>query len=556
MILFFWPRIKRIKTGKNICIIPRKSVADINFLGFFMNRIFYGILGLIIFSLPTVVSAAGGHSHDHSGGKAVYDEHCAHCHGYEGDGQGYAFENAFPKPRDFTSGLFKIRTTPTGEEPTQDDLFNIISRGMPGTTMPEWATVLNEQQRRDVAAYVEQFYKSEDEEEETDEEEATGEEEADEEEAEEEAEEEEEEEDVPVVPLVIPKAPASTPESIARGKELTLKVECDKCHGKEGRADGPSALDQKDDWNQLPMRPADWTAPWRFRGGNRPQDIFRTVRTGLNGTGMPSFAEDLTLDETWDVVNYVRSLAPETEPEVKRTLVSKKVEGELLLEMDNGQWESAQKFYVPFSGQVILNERLFQPAVLSLRFSSIYNETEIAFRIQWNDPTSKAHKEFGGGDEMILQFPAKFKEGERALPYFLMGQPGKSVNLWAWSDAYGKVVDAKASRLGDWAVREDRPLESNISYKNGQYTLIITRVRVNDQKGSVQFPADRIVVPLAFSAVDGSSGEGGSKRGVTTWYNLLLEQPVGNNTIYVPVIIFLLILGLQVLLMIRIRNKL
>ena len=104
-------------------------------------------------------------------------------------------------------------------------------------------------------------------------------------------------------------------------------------------------------------------------------------------------------------------------------------------------------------------------------------------------------------------------------------------------------------------VREDRPLASIISYKNGQYTLMIKRERVNDQKGSVQFPADRIVVPLAFSAVDGSSGEGGSKRGVTTWYNLLLEQPVGNNIIYVPIIIFLLILGLEVLLMVRTRRS-
>ncbi|MDP6654903.1 MAG: c-type cytochrome [SAR324 cluster bacterium] len=504
-----------------------------------MKWIFCGLLGLMVSAFTGI---ALGESQDFAAGKTVYDENCAHCHGYEGDGQGYAFEYVFPKPRDFTSGMFKIRTTETGEEPTQKDLFQIISRGMPGSTMPEWESVLNEQQLHAVAAYVEQFYKTD---EDTEEEEYT----------EEEADEEADEEDEPVVPLVIPKAPDSSPESIARGKELTLKVECDKCHGKEGRGDGPSAMELKDDWNQIPMHPADWTAPWRFRGGNRAEDIFRTIRTGLNGTPMPTFAEDLTVDETWDVVHYVRSLASVNEPEVKRTLVSKKVEGVLSLEMENGQWETAQIFYVPFSGQVILKERLFQPTVHSLRFSSIYNETEIAFRIQWNDPTSKAHKEFGGGDEMILQFPAKLKEGERAIPHFLMGQPGKSVNLWLWSDAYGKVVDAKASRLGDWMVREDRPLASIIRYKNGQYTLMIKRERVNDQKGSVQFPADRIVVPLAFSAVDGSSGEGGSKRGVTTWYNLLLEQPVGNNIIYVPIIIFLLILGLEVLLMVRTRRS-
>ena len=536
-----------------------------------MNRAYCGLFGLFLLSFPLVLFAAG-ESQDFATGKTVYEENCAHCHGYEGDGQGYAFENVFPKPRDFTSGMFKIRTTATGEEPTQKDLLQIISRGMPGSTMPEWESILNEEQLYAVTAYVEKFYKAEDEEsddeedsdedDETDSEEAADDDEAEEEEEvddedddEDDEDDDEDDEEEVLAPLVIPPAPDSSTESIARGKELTLKVECDKCHGKAGRGDGPSAMELKDDWNQHPMRPADWTAPWRFRGGNRAEDIFRTVRTGLNGTPMPSFAEELTVEQTWDVVSYVRSLAPEKEPDVKRTLVSKKVEGVLSLEMEHSQWASAQIFYVPFSGQVILKERLFQPAVHSLRFSSIYNETEIAFRIQWNDPTSKAHQEFGGGDEMILQFPAKHKEGERALPYFLMGQPGKSVNLWVWSDAYGKVVDAKASRLGDWMVREERLLNSKISYKNGQYTLLIKRDRVNDQKGSIQFPADRIVVPLAFSAVEGSSPEGGSKRGVTTWYNLLLEQPVGNNIIYVPVIIFLLILGLEVLLMLRTRRR-
>ena len=63
-------------------------------------------------------------------GKGTYDTHCAQCHGYEGDGKGYAFDNVFPKPRDFTSGMFKIRMTPTGEEPLLDDLYHIISRGI------------------------------------------------------------------------------------------------------------------------------------------------------------------------------------------------------------------------------------------------------------------------------------------------------------------------------------------------------------------------------------------------------------------------------------------
>ncbi|MBI12421.1 MAG: hypothetical protein CL934_05425, partial [Deltaproteobacteria bacterium] len=373
---------------------------------------------------------------------------------------------------------------------------------------------------------------------------------------EEDEEDEEGEEDEAIIgPLLIPESPPSTPESIALGRELTLKVECDKCHGKEGRADGPSALELKDDWNEMPIRPADWTVPWRFGGGNQPEDLFRTVRTGLNGTPMPSFAEDLSEEETWNVVHYIRSLAQGTEPEVKRTLVSTKTESPLTLEFDDSRWDSAREFYVPFSGQLVLQERLFQPAVHSMRFKSLYSETEIAFRIQWNDPSSSEHKEFGGKDEMTIQFPAQYRDGEREIPYFLMGRPGRSVNLWLWSDEQGKTIDAKASRLGEWTLQEEQSLQSSIRHINGQYTLIIKRERVNGHKGSIQFHPQRTIIPLAFSAVEGSSSEGGTRRGVTTWYKLLLEQPVGMQVYVVPVILFMIILGLEVLLMIHLRRK-
>ncbi|MDP6764758.1 MAG: c-type cytochrome, partial [SAR324 cluster bacterium] len=80
-----------------------------------MRYLFIGLLGWLMLGLPEISCAE---QKEHSKGRAVYEDNCAHCHGYEGDGQGYAFENVFPKPRDFTYGMFKIRTTPTGEEPT------------------------------------------------------------------------------------------------------------------------------------------------------------------------------------------------------------------------------------------------------------------------------------------------------------------------------------------------------------------------------------------------------------------------------------------------------
>jgi len=51
-------------------------------------------------------------SHAAEGGKAVYGQHCAACHGVNGAGDGPAAVWLYPKPRHFNSGLFKIKSTP------------------------------------------------------------------------------------------------------------------------------------------------------------------------------------------------------------------------------------------------------------------------------------------------------------------------------------------------------------------------------------------------------------------------------------------------------------
>jgi len=86
-------------------------------------------------------------------GKAVYEQHCAACHGLIGDGHGPASVWLSPKPRNFNLGLFKIQSTPFGSLPTDDDLFQTITRGMPGRSMPSFV-YLGEKERREVVQYV------------------------------------------------------------------------------------------------------------------------------------------------------------------------------------------------------------------------------------------------------------------------------------------------------------------------------------------------------------------------------------------------------------------
>ncbi|PYO13356.1 MAG: hypothetical protein DMD75_05865, partial [Candidatus Rokuibacteriota bacterium] len=95
------------------------------------------VVALLVIGIPSLVAAQAG---DATAGKAVYELKCMGCHGDKGDGKGPAAELLMPGPRDFTSGIYKIRTT-ANKVPTDQDLFRIITDGMPGTSMPSWAVL-------------------------------------------------------------------------------------------------------------------------------------------------------------------------------------------------------------------------------------------------------------------------------------------------------------------------------------------------------------------------------------------------------------------------------
>ena len=99
-----------------------------------------------------------------------------------------------------------------------------------------------------------------------------------------------------------------TPERLARGKQLYADAECLACHGATGRGDGPSAPTLKDG-HELPIVATDLTRPTRFKNGRRPEDVYRTLVTGLAGTPMPSYADSLEPEQAWDLVFYVLSLS-------------------------------------------------------------------------------------------------------------------------------------------------------------------------------------------------------------------------------------------------------
>jgi mono/diheme cytochrome c family protein len=109
------------------------------------------VVGLLLFGASL---AAAQQPHP---GKAPYDKWCAACHGYDGAGDGDAAAYMLPRPRDFTRGIYQIRTTETGQLPTDADLRHVIDYGMPGTTMPGWRRLLSTSARNALVDYIKTF---------------------------------------------------------------------------------------------------------------------------------------------------------------------------------------------------------------------------------------------------------------------------------------------------------------------------------------------------------------------------------------------------------------
>ena len=471
----------------------------------------------IVAALMLLGGAAPAFAQDANAGKAVYERKCLLCHGEKGDGKGASAELLVPKPRDFTKGLYKIRST-ANKTPSDQDLFRIITDGMPGTSMPSWA-VLPDKDRHNLVAYLKTFAP----------------------EAFKEA----------PKKLELPKEVASSEASIKRGQEMFEAIECHKCHGTEGRGDGPSRPELKDEWGQ-PIAPANLTKRWNFRGGRSRTEIATRLANGVLGTPMPAFLEAVEKPEDiWHLTNYIVSLGPDSPQPA--TLVTVAAVRETIPDDPGAEfWKKLAPNNILLEGQVIVDPRNFNPSIDLVGVRAVYNDKEIAFHLTWDDPAeNKGDGKATFPDAISLQFAPQQPTGTER-PYFLMGDATDGVYLLRWEQGKG-VMEVSAHGPTKLAPIQGGEAAGKAVFKNGQYTLVMKRALAATGTERPSFRPG-VFTPVAFQAWDGGAGETGPRMSLTSWYYLRLEEPQSNRRFVVPPLVALLT-GVAMALIVRTARR-
>ncbi|MCC6888043.1 MAG: hypothetical protein IT536_05850 [Hyphomicrobiales bacterium] len=277
-------------------------------------------------------------------------------------------------------------------------------------------------------------------------------------------------------------------------------------------------------------------------------------------------------------------------------------------------WRDADVLDVPLAPQAVVKPRLMQAAIKVVTVRALYDAERLALLLTWRDASRDV--QIGGTgafrDAVAIEFPGDPAAG---IPYFAMGEPEKPVVIYQWKGDWqftqerdeeglypGMAVDwypyssaapgsiatvadygdggnrafatswHAGNPLGDRELQRRSPVEKleaegfgtlsslpadrqdgrgTAAWKDGIWSLVLTIPRAQDR---FRFQPG-MTVPIAFAAWDGASRERGAEKGVSTWYFLSLEKPVGALAYISPLLAFVGAMAVQVWGLHRLRRR-
>jgi mono/diheme cytochrome c family protein len=488
-------------------------------------------------------------------GKQIYSQQCSACHGVAGRGDGEAAYLLYPKPRDLVAAKYRMVST-WERVPTDQDLFDTITRGMPGSAMPSWGH-LPAEQRWALVYYVKSLA----------------------------------EKPLEIKPQKNPnpdgsggqgviQPPKALPfDAAAKARALELyKDACASCHGANGRGDGG---EKQVDEEGFPTRPRDLTAGV-FKGSPDPVSLYRHIIAGIPGSPMP-MSDWAWGNDAWHLVNYVRSLSSDTQRErveMKKFAIQAARVKTLPDHPESGVWRLAPPVNLHM---MPLWWRTNRPEEVTVR--AVHDGKELAILMVWQDDTN---------DQAALR-PQDFRDAAGVQfsltadpPFFAMGEKAAPVNIWMWKserqadlevayqdlegaypnlgiDSYpnlmrsaveqpfrhaltlqsdptfvtgwgaGNIVsdpqrrspveDLTARGFGTLQARPrvDQKVDARGVYGSGSYRVMFRRSLNPTGQGAVALQPGS-TVPVGFAVWNGSAGDRDGKKSVTIWQELKIAK--------------------------------
>ena len=505
-----------------------------------------------LFIILMILQAFSINGNEDSGEK-LYQEYCASCHGISGNGNGELAYLVYPKPRDFTSGKFKIKSPSPGFPPTDNDIIKTIKYGMPGTAMPSFS-FLKENEIIQLVDIVKEFSTMDNRD---------------------------------VKPINIPKELPSTDDLIALGKSIYTEVGCNMCHGNTGKGDGPSSQKLTDSQG-YPIVPKDFTSGV-YLGGGTNQDLYMRLVGGIDGTPMPSYGNLADLlgkpkeEENklaWALVYYVKSLETPKDKNnnlllnngiIKAVNVGRWKKSDEMLDGFSDLWKKTKTYSVPLS-------RLWQSDNINYQIvdiQSIYNSNYIAIKMEWEDYSEDRglYRIQDFQDGVAIQFSIDGTKG-----FHGMGSKDHPTDIWFWKAEWqmranentdSDIVLAYADRVSDSDVDTYPTLMNDVSYLSGRdagninseagktssvenvtavgpqtvttlsyneqkvmgngtwngkkWQVVFVRQLKSDSKRKVKFEKGGSI-PIALAIWNGSEKDRNGQKMVSTWYDLELKD--------------------------------
>ncbi len=494
-------------------------------------------------------------------GQALYAQHCAACHGLKGDGQGVAAAFLYPKPRSFRGGKYRLVST-NNSIPTRDDLNAVLLRGMPGSSMPSWAHLTQDERNllldellRLTTDGARELYiqKLKTQDQLTDEE------------IKDPSVQEEivtfaRQRIIPGDKVEVPELAPSDASAIARGKAVYARQSCHSCHGVEAKGDG---IQKMLDDEGFAMRPRDLTRGI-YKGGHDVNSLFLRIRVGMPGTPMPA-SNNLTGAEIGDLVHFLRSLSTEEQRESvvmkRRQLVAQHV-AQTPSDPADETWKSGAVTRIQ---TVPLWWR--DDAVSDLAVQAVHDGKNLALRLSWSDSSQNVRavkpeefedlaavefyqgrtepflgmgaadspidlwqwrggqREPGGEDSLLDEYPfdsplyRELSKG-KPLPDFITGRAAG--NPLATRDTTGANLGAKGPGSITFRPKPSQLVVAAATWAEGRWSAVLRRPLAVPAEGGLTFePGD--AASVAFAIWDGEARDRGPQKSVSIWHDFKLE---------------------------------